>query len=69
MKMFRVKILMPELPAQHREYAYRIPANNPQSAFSKAFRKALANDSPAHGHKPSSWIIWMERVNMEEVSL
>ena len=69
MKMFRVKILMPELPPQHREYIYRIPANNPQAAFSKAFRKAFANDSPAHGHKPTCWIVVMERLSIEEVTI
>ena len=62
MNLFRVHIIIPELPKHSREQITREEAPNPQAAFGKAIKKFTVK----RGKVISSWVVLIERVPRED---
>jgi hypothetical protein len=60
--LFRVHIIIPELPKHSREQITREEAPNPQAAFSRAIKRFTVK----RGKPISSWVVMIERVIRED---
>ncbi len=60
--LFRVHIIIPELPKHSREQITREEAPNPQVAFGRAIKKFEVK----RGKAISSWVVMIERIARED---
>lgn len=66
MGIFRVHIIIPELPKHSREHISRQESPTPHGAVRKAMQKFVTVNSPAHSLQPTAWVFLVEKMKQED---